>query len=155
VNIGLLQGVPAWATLTMVFVALLTGALAVSSALSAFFKFFPVGRWIAHYHRRHAERGLLREYIPQMTAREREIIAWLLHHNQTTIITASDGGYAMPLISHRILIRALQPGQVFDLENTPFVIPDHLWAELEKHRAAFPYEENDEGHPWRIPWQLQ
>jgi hypothetical protein len=51
---------------------------------------------------------------------------------------------------------ALQPGQVFDYENTPFVIPDHLWSVLQEHRSQFPYEggDNDEAaaYPWRIHW---
>jgi hypothetical protein len=59
------------------------------------------------------------------------------------------------LISQRIIVRALQPGQVFYADDTPFAVPDPVWKVLVKHRDKFPFTEPDRyerrGHPWRVP----
>lgn len=89
-----------------------------------------------------------------MTEKEREIIGYLLAKNQKLFIAAHDGGYAMPLISQKIVIVALQGGQTFDIENTPMVIRDYIWKILQEHKDQFPYtspRDGGEAEPWRIP----
>jgi hypothetical protein len=114
--------------------------------------------WMAHWIAIRREQAHLRGYIPSMTDKEREIIGYLLAKNQKLFIAAQDGGYAMPLISQRIVKIALQPGQTYSFEHTPMVIPDHLWEVLVAHRDRFPYSSlggNHEPDPWRIPWMMR
>ena len=150
-----LPALPPLVGITAFAVFVICGLLAIANAIQAGLKFFPPGKWISHYVRIRREKKWVANYIPSMTDHEREIIGYLLANNQRSFIAAQDGGYAMPLISHRIVVRALQPGQVFDAENTPFVVPDHLWPILQAHEAAFPALDPDSPHPWRIPWQLR
>jgi hypothetical protein len=94
-----------------------------------------------------------------MTEKEREIIGYLIAKTQKQFIAAHDGGHAMPLISQRIVIIALQPGQSCDSEHTPMVIPDHIWKVLLAHKEHFPYAPPRKGeveaHPWRIHWMAR
>lgn len=108
--------------------------LAVASFAEAAFKFFPVHVWIVHSITVRREKRNLRDYIPHMTPRERKIISYLLAKNQKMFTAATDGGYATTLISRRIVVRALQPGQVFGYQDMPLAIPDHLWEVLLKHK---------------------
>lgn len=118
-------------------------------------RFLPPAPWIAHWIKLHREQKHVRLYIPSMTRKEKEIIGYLLSHNQKLFIAAQDGGYAMPLISQGIVIRALQHGQMFDIERMPMVIPDHVWKVLVAHKDVFPSfdpNDNETPHPWRIHW---
>lgn len=95
----------------------------------------------------------LAEEIETLTKREREIIAYLLHHNQRMFTCAVDGGHASTLISRGIVRRALRPGQVFDADDMPVEIPMEVWRFLKTRVSAFPYDgDGDEGHPWRRHW---
>jgi hypothetical protein len=114
-----------------------------------------IRRW-RHLHR--AKRSA-REYIPHMTAKEKEIIGYLLHHNQKVFQTDQDGSYAAPLISKGIVVVAVRPGQVVDPLRVPFEIPDHIWSVLQSQRAQFPYVPPKDGerevHPWAIHWMAR
>jgi hypothetical protein len=114
-----------------------------------------VARWGGIYR----ERKAARRYIPCMTTKEREIIGYLLHHNQKVFQSTQDGGYAAPLISVGIVRMAVQPGQFVDPMRVPFGIADHIWAVLESNRRAFTYAPppvgESEGHPWAIPWMAR
>jgi hypothetical protein len=94
--------------------------------------------------------------IPQMTPKEREIIGCLLARNQRVFTNTIDGGYASTLISKRIVLPALLPGQAFTRYEFPFEIPEHVWSVLIKHKAEFPFAPPDSDevapHPWRVPW---
>jgi len=93
-----------------------------------------------------------------MTLREKTIIGYLLHHNQKMFTGADDGGYAITLISRKIVVRALQGGQVFYGEQTPYAIPDNIWDVLVAHKDQFPYDppkEKPEVHPWRVSWMAR
>lgn len=80
----------------------------------------------------------IENYIPHMTDKEREIIAYLLNKNQKTFTCAVDGGYANTLMSRGI------------------VVPDEVWDILVKHKNQFPYKPTDDKpHPWRIPWMAR
>lgn len=126
------------------------------SVVSALIKFFAPKTWILHWIRIRREKRAAEEYIPFMTEREKKIVAYLLHHNQKSFTCASDGGYATTLISRGILLRALISGQVFDAEDMPIVVPDHIWNVLAKHKDKFSYEEDEDGaHPWRVHWMVR
>lgn len=153
----LIPALAAWMTQLAVIVALVCGFLTLASFVVAVNRFFPLQTWLTHWSRLHRERRALRGYIPCMTPDERKIIGYLLAHNQKMFTGASDGGYAVTLISRQIVRHALQPGQVFSEDDMPMGIPDHLWKVLEEHHAEFPIsEEEKEGpYPWRVPWQLR
>jgi hypothetical protein len=97
--------------------------------------------------------------IPQMTPREREIIGYLLAKNQRMFTNTADGGYANTLISKKIVVCALLPGQVFTQFEVPFEVPQHVWNVLVKHKAEFPYTPPKAGgaepHPWRVHWNVR
>jgi hypothetical protein len=98
----------------------------------------------------------IEEELGELTEREREILAYLLHHNQRMFECALDGGNARMLISRGIVRRALRPGQVFDSENVPMEIPKRIWTVLKKRRSMFPYSpSNGRAHPWRVHWMLR
>lgn len=94
--------------------------------------------------------------LDELTEQDREILGYLLHHNQRMFECAVDGGNARMLISRGIVQSALRPGQVFDSENVPMEIPKHVWNVLKKHRSMFPYSPSDDGaYPWRVHWMLR
>ena len=72
-----------------------------------------------------------------MTDEDREIIGYLLYHNQKMFQTNQDGGYAAPLISKGIIKVSLRHGQVFDPLRVPFVIPDYAWSVFKKNKKYF------------------
>lgn len=125
-----------WELRASAFGFLLFGLFWVANAVDALLRFFPPAPWVVHWVTLRREQAHLRAYIPSMTGKEREIIGCLLANNQKIFIAAQDGGYAMPLISQRIVRLALQPGQVFDSESTPMMIPDHLWTVLERRTLS-------------------
>jgi hypothetical protein len=110
-----------------------------------------------HYRSERAERKNAEKYIPFMPpTNEKEIIAYILHHNQKMFTCSIDGGYASTLISHRIVKTAFAPNQIFDQEAMPVGTPDHIWEVLVRHRASFAYAAADNrAHAWRIPWMTQ
>jgi len=151
---------PAWSIPIDVFCFLICASLALGSVGHAAAKFLQPKTWLAEWIFEKWQRKDVREYIPFMTDREKKIISYLLAKNQKVITAAQDGGYAVTLISRGILRRSMRPGQAATVEDMPFVIPDHVWDELAKHRDAFPYtppnmRDGAEPHPWRVPWQLR
>jgi hypothetical protein len=98
-------------------------------------------------------------YIPYMMAKEREIVAYLLAHNQKMFTNTPDGGHANTLISKGIVVPALLPGQTFTYYEMPFAVPDYIWSVLVEHRAEFPYTPPESGetapHPWRVHWMAR
>jgi hypothetical protein len=97
--------------------------------------------------------------IPYMTAKEREIVAYLLAHKQKMFTSTPDGGHANTLISKGIVVNARRPDQVCTYHEIPFVIPEQVWSVLVDHRDEFPYVEPQSGesvpHPWRVHWMAR
>ena len=102
------------------------------------------------------EQRMAHQHIPHMNDKDREIIGYLLHHNQKMFRALDDGGYADLLISKGIIRLAAKVGQIVAHGSVPFEIPDHIWSVLEKHREKFPYTPPPEGErearPWARPW---
>ena len=93
------------------------------------------------------------EYIPFMTAKDKEIIAYLLHHNQRMFTCEPDGGHATLLLSRGIVRIAARPGQQVDYSDVPFEVPLEVWNVLVKHRDQFPYTADDDApYPSRVHW---
>lgn len=102
------------------------------------------------------EERRIEEEFTELTEQDREILAYLLHHNQRMFECALDGGNARMLIARGIIETALRPGQVFNSENVPMEVPRHIWTILKKHKAKFPYEPSEDGaYPWRVHWMLR
>jgi hypothetical protein len=101
-----------------------------------------------HIQRRDAER-----YIPFMTEKEKQIIGYLLKHNQKTFTAAVDGGYAVTLIARGIIVRQMAPGQQALEQDVPMGVPEHIWEVLQNHKDEFPYKPDIhrgvEAYPWR------
>lgn len=134
--------------------------LALASIGHSVADFLQPRRWLAKWAGEKQHRKAVREYIPFMTDQERRIVAYLLHHNQKTFTAASDGGYAATLISRKIVMRALVPGQMFSGEDMPLAVPDHVWDVLVEHKDQFPYvtqrrRDGVEPHPWRVHWMAR
>lgn len=143
-------------TQLVAFAGLVSGFLALASFIIATLKFFPVQKWyLRWFNLRRAKRGV-RDYIPHMTDKEREIIAYLLAKNQKMFGAESDGGYASTLLSRGIVRIAAKPGQHIDMMDVPMEIPDYAWEVLSTHKDQFPYtpKRNRNGVepcPWRVP----
>lgn len=101
----------------------------------------------------------VRKYLPRLTEKEKEIIAYLLAKNQTMFTCDSDGEEARTLIASGFVVCALRPGQVFVEGEVPYAIPEYVWAVLVKNKDLFPYQPpNDddiEAYPWRTPWMAK
>jgi hypothetical protein len=149
-RIGLLPPLDAWVIQLAAFAFILSACLAIFSLGTAFYE--PIRKRIVRSHRIRTEQKALRKYIPHMLPKEREIIGFLLSKNQKMFTGASDGGYARTLISRRIIVRALIPGQGVDYDAIPYAIHDHIWDVLVQHKDEFPYRRTGRGiDPWREP----
>ena len=149
-----------WFTAFCALAFLICLFLALASIGHAIADFLQPRVWLARWVREKQQRKIVREYTPFMTEREKRIVAYLLAKSQKMITADQDGGYAATLISRGILVRAMQPGQVADPTNVPFVVPDHVWDELALKRDSFPYtparrRDGVESHPWRVPWMAR
>lgn len=139
-----------WAALAIGTTLTLTGAL---KALSNFVK---PSVWIVHLRNKRDRERKAEEHIKYMTERDRDIIAYLLHHNQKTFSGAMDGGYARELIALGLIDRATRPGYAFSPEDIPFSVNEQAWRVFERHRDRFPYRgDDDKPLPWRVPWELR
>jgi len=143
-------------TLLAAFAALLSGSQALASWGSTAYRFFPIHKWVIHWINVRRARRDLAGYIPHMTPKEREILAYLLARNQKTFTAESDGGHAATLLSRGIVTLLVRPGQHVDAERVPMGIPDSLWEVLVRHRDDFPCtvaKGEAVRHPWRVHWQ--
>jgi hypothetical protein len=97
----------------------------------------------------------LAEKIETLSSKEREIIAYLLHHRQRVLTCDADGGDAGTLISRGLVRRALQAGQMFAYDEMPVEIPLEVWRFLRANADKFPYEgDEDDPYPWRRDWRI-
>jgi hypothetical protein len=155
VGSGWLPPLPDFVILLLVFGLLLCGLLAVASAIDAA---RPLANWGLRALARKRQQRELRDYIPHMTEKERQIIAYLLAPNQKMFTAASNGGYANTLLARGIVVVAARPEMPFSANDMPCAIPDHLWPVLVEHREQFPYTPPRKGqtepHPWRVPWMV-
>jgi hypothetical protein len=148
-----------WVTQTAEVSLLVFGCLSLASIGSSIVKASSgpraslARRWAIRKAQHQVERD-----ISSMTAREREIIGYLLAKNQKMFDYTADGGDANTLISKQIVVCALLPGQSYTNYGVPFKVPDHVWDVLMKHRAEFPAPEETEKpqpYPWTIHWMAR
>jgi len=110
-----------------------------------------LGKWFYRQCQVSKAKRRVETEIAQMTPREREIVSYLLANDQRVFTNTIDGGYAVTLISKKIIACALLPGQAFTQLEVPFEVPDYVWDVLVKHKAKFPYTP-PKSLPWRVPW---
>jgi len=149
-----------WIIETAIVVLVVAACLTLASIGSAAVKgskgprTWLVRRWTIRQIKHQVAKG-----IPQMTDKEREIIAYLLTKNQSMFTCTPDGGHANTLISKGIVVRALLPGQAYTEIDVPFRVPDYIWDVLLKHKADFPFTPPKPGetqpYPWRVHWMLR
>ena len=148
-----------WFTAFCVLAFLICLCLALASIGHAITDFLQPRIWLAHWSHERQQQKAAGEYIPFMTDVEKQIIAYLLHHNQKTFTAPLDGGHAATLISRGIVFQITARGQAVHPEDVPHTIPDHVWNVLAEHKDKFPYAPQPEGdiepHPWRVHWMLR
>jgi hypothetical protein len=102
------------------------------------------------------EKQRVEKEIPSMSKKEREIIGFLLANNEKMFDYTIDGGAANTLISKRIVVCAMLPGQSALAYGVTFKIPDHVWDVLVKHKAEFPNTwKAGEPFPYAISWMAR
>lgn len=155
-QLGWLPPLDPWVIQLAAVGGLVCGFLALASMGSALFKMFPMQIWILHYLKRRQRARAVLDYLPHMSEREKRIIGYLLARNQTMLTMASDGGYAVTLLSKGVMVWATQPGQSYSAENVPAAIPDYAWAIILKHQEDFPDKTAPgDPHPWRVSWMVR
>jgi hypothetical protein len=102
-RIGWLPPLDPWMIQLAAFGLLVCGCLALASMGSAAVKFFPIQKWLKYWIDIERNKRQVANYIPHMTDKEREIIGYLLTHNQTTFTAGSDGGHARTLLARGIV----------------------------------------------------
>jgi Super-infection exclusion protein B len=151
-----LRYVPAiadWAQVSSILVFLLTACLTLTNTLAACWNFFEPHVMFVRALNNHRRRKFVRERISHMTPTEREIIGYLLAHNQRIFTAANDGGHATTLIASRIVEFAPAGNQIMAEDNFPFAIPSIVWEELVKQRDKFPYTIPEGGERGSPPWR--
>jgi hypothetical protein len=141
-----------WMIHAATFLGILGIMLWLVSVGSAFHQFYPIDGWARYYIRQHRATKDAEKYIPHMSAKEKEIVAYLLAVNEKSFTAAADGGHAVTLISRGIVVRHMIPGQQALSEDVPFSIPDNVWAVLEKNKDKFPVRTVDFNGPY--PWRM-
>jgi hypothetical protein len=158
-RMGWLPPLDPWMIQLAAFGFLVCGCLAVANMGAAAVRFFPIQKWLKFWIDVHRNKRQIVKYIPHMTSKEKEIIAYLLANNQTTFIAAADGGHAATLLARGIVTVIAAPGQYVDAEHVPMMIPPPVWDALVKHKHVFPYkppeDDEPEEHPWRVHWMAR
>ena len=146
-----------WVIEIAVVACFVFGFLAFASFCSAAWKASrgPITGFLALRRAKHQ----IRREIPYMNEKEREVIGDLIAKNQRMFTCTADGGYANTLISKKIVVCALLPGQACTGHEVPFRVPGYAWDVLIRHRAEFPYKPPEpnmaETHPWRVHWMAR
>lgn len=154
-----IPSLPDWVVIPAFFVGVLCSCLVVFSLVSSAYKIFPLHRWAVKYLTDRRSQKEVRAYIPFMTEKDKEIVAYLLHFNLKTIEADRDGGSAAQLISRGVLVVLLRPNQQVRSTNVPMIVPDCIWDVLQENKEQFPYTSPrggiQQGPPWRIPWMAR
>jgi hypothetical protein len=106
--------------------------------------------WYLHHRTARLEREAATEYILYMTQKERDIIAYLLHHNQKTFMAAATRPHCCLAVSWW---KHFSQAKSITMTGAPFASSDHVWEVLVAHKEKFPYKSPPRGreqpHPWR------
>lgn len=118
---GVIPKLDPW-MIILAWVVLLTSAALAAAALAG-----PIQRMVeANIAKQRRGKAMLaaeqkfRDYIPYMTAKERQILGYLLKRKQKTFTAAVDGGYAATLLSLQFVTPIARPGQQFGIDDLPW-----------------------------------
>jgi hypothetical protein len=149
---------PLWIAIPAIGVVVF-GFLSLGAIGGAAVEYFQPGKAFNLWLAKRRKTQEVRDFIPFMTKKDKEIIGYLLYHNQKVFQTNQDAGYAAPLLSKGIIRIAANRGQVIDTTRVPFEVPDYIWQVLESHRESFAYAPPKPGekqiHPWAIHWMAR
>lgn len=135
-----------------VFAALWVASIGTTVSKAARAPWSAFRRWRAR--RAHAEE--FRAYIPHMTPESRAVFAQLLHENHKDFTADQDGGHAATLIGRGFIVVGARHGQVLDLTDVPYRVPDHIWRVAVEHKDKFPYKPSRNGaDAWRVDWMTR
>jgi hypothetical protein len=142
-----------WAQASVIGVFLLTFFLTLMNIVAAIWKFFQPHALVVRALNKRSRMKYVRGRIEEMTPKEKEIIGYLLAHNQRVFVGANDGGHARALLATRIIEVVAQPGQIISHNDFPFAVPMVVWEELLKHKEKFPYTAPVGEERVRYPWR--
>ncbi len=145
------------AIIPIVWLAMIVaGCLSLASIGETLTSVFAPKERLRNWLEKRREKHSAARYIPYMTDKDRQIIGHLLHHQNKIFHCDSNGGHAKSLIAKGIVKLGVRPGQVFDADDVPFVVPDHIWEVFEQNVDAFPHSPDmDKGvevEPWLDEW---
>src|SRR5258708_6319367 len=132
-RMGLVDTLSDWVLLPALFAGVLSGGLSLFSLWRSTYKVFPAHVWLVRYLNIRRKKKEIREYIPFMTDKDREIIAYLLYFNLKMFEADSDGGNASLLISKGVITLKTHPQLRYRGTNIPMTIPDYVWDILMMH----------------------
>jgi hypothetical protein len=148
-----------WVVSACVFGLLVSSFLAMTSLVTSTLKAIPVHKWAVRWFYEKRDARALEKHLVHLTDRERNILGYLLYHNQKMFTAAQDGGHAITLISRGYIVRAMKPGQGASGNDVPMAVPDHVWDMLVRHKSELPYKpppkSKGEPRPWRVHWMAQ
>lgn len=149
---------PLWLAIPAIF-TIIFSCLSLATIFSSFFRWLNLGQKYENWKSNREYVKEVVEFIPHMEAKDKEIVAYLLHYNQRTFTNDQDGGYAATLLSKGIVKISARHGQSIDLTRVPFEVPGFIWVELVKRKDQFPYSPPQKGqlesYPWVIPWMAR
>jgi hypothetical protein len=141
---------PEWLLHLDVFAFLVSAGLLIFSLLEHIYMFTASYVSCALKQRRNV--AIAEKTFATLLPKEKEILGYLLHHNQRVFECTSDGGYASTLLSRRFVRIFAVAGQQFDYFSVPFIVDDDVWTAMRKNPGAFPYIEQERvAPPWRKP----
>ncbi|MDO8273450.1 MAG: super-infection exclusion protein B [Gammaproteobacteria bacterium] len=153
-------GSPLWIAVPAIG-AIVFGSLSLAAIGSALVKFIQPGVHIKLWLKKGQKLKEVRELIPFMSDKDKEILGYLLYKNQRMFQSDQDGGYAAPLISKGIIkiSVSVEDEQFVHSSWVPFEIPDYIWRELVARKEMFPYSPPGRGktevYPWAIDWRVR
>ena len=81
-------------------------------------------------------------HLDALSVAERNLLACCLANNEKTIISNYLNGPLTMLVAKGIVRMA--PNPIFTPMKMPYIIPDFVWAELQRRRAEFPPEDSNQ-----------
>ncbi|MFB9982823.1 hypothetical protein ACFSQQ_26205 [Mesorhizobium kowhaii] len=105
-----------------------------------------IGSKLAEIRSRSAHKAAAAASLNELTARERNILAFLVTRNERHFVSNINGGYAASLIGRGLIHLAARPGQSLSALSVPFTVDEYVWEALQARREEFKHA-NPTGKP--------
>jgi hypothetical protein len=92
----------------------------------------------------HMKQAEVLAHLDALSVEERYLLAHCLANNEKTIISNYLNGPLTMLVTKGIFRMA--PNPIFTPMKMPYIIPDFVWAELQRRKAEFPPEDPNHRH---------